>query len=75
MKRTVSEWSQIQCYLPGVIEFPIGETVHDDLWRKIENRTWGKRYQASVAIKLTRGEEEQVEFAEQKLVEFNPGYR
>lgn len=75
MKHTVAEWSQIQNRLPGVIDIPVGGTVTDPLWVKIEDRTWGKSYQSSVAIKLSKEEERQVEFAKAKLAEVNQEYR
>jgi hypothetical protein len=67
MKRTVSEWTRIQNRLPGVIDIPVGGVVSDPLWIKIEERTWGKSFQASVAIALSKQEEEKVAIAERSM--------
>lgn len=60
MKRVVGRWTAIQNGLEESKEA-------NALWNLIERRTWGKRGQSLVAIKLNKEQEQMVIEAESKL--------
>lgn len=54
MKLRVGEWTAVQYRLPK-------DGEGDELWEKIEQRTWGKLGQTLVTIRLTKAEQEIVD--------------
>lgn len=66
MKLTVEQWTRVQAHLPDerlADDKPDYSKPGNALWQKIEERTWAKRYQQNLAIKLTKDEQKMVDEA------------